>query len=183
MQIKVKKLHPDAVIPSYAHAGDSGFDLVAVEDVIVTPGQTVKVRTGLAFDIPSGYELQVRPRSGVSAKTKLRVSNTPGTVDASYRGEVMVLVDNISLPEYVVDENDHFVTKNLTAYPIRIDGKLDEPSRVNLYPVGTYIIRKGDRICQGVIVPVIRVDIIEADELSDTVRGADGFGSTGTRAK
>jgi dUTP pyrophosphatase len=170
VQVKVKKLHPDAVIPQYAHDGDSGFDLVAVEDVIVEPGQTVKVRTGLAFEIPPGYEMQIRPRSGISSKTKLRVSNTPGTIDASYRGEVMVLVDNVSLK-----------SEFTTTRKYRIDGTLDEPNETNLYYDKTYIIRKGDRIAQAVIVPVIHADLIEVDDLSDTERGSNGFGSSGVR--
>jgi len=91
--MKVKKMHPDAVIPKYAQQGDSGFDLVAVEDVIIEPGETKLIKTGLAFDIPEGFEIQVRPRSGITLKTKLRVQL--GTVDAGYKGEVGVIVDNI----------------------------------------------------------------------------------------
>lgn len=79
--VKIKQLHADAVIPKYARAFDAGFDLVAVEDVIILPGETAKIPTGLAFALPDGYELQVRPRSGISAKSKLRISNAPGTVD------------------------------------------------------------------------------------------------------
>src|SRR5690606_2151827 len=71
--VKVKRLHPDAVIPTKAHTGDAGFDLVAVEDSIIEPGDTALIKTGLAFELPPGYEMQVRPRSGVTFKTKLRV--------------------------------------------------------------------------------------------------------------
>jgi dUTP pyrophosphatase len=94
MKVKIKKLHPDAVIPTYATEGSAGFDLVAIEDTIVEPGHTALVKTGLSVEIPVGYELQVRPRSGNSLKTKLRVANSPGTVDSDYRGEVCVIVDN-----------------------------------------------------------------------------------------
>lgn len=91
--MRVKKLHPDAVIPKYAKPGDSGFDLEAIESVVINPfGKTI-VKTGLAFEVPAGYELQVRPRSGVTTKTNLRVHL--GTVDSGYRGEVGVIVDNI----------------------------------------------------------------------------------------
>lgn len=91
--MRVKKLHPDAVIPKYAKPGDSGFDLEAVESVVINPyGKTI-VKTGLAFEVPPGCELQVRPRSGVTTKTNLRVQF--GTVDSGYRGEVGVIVDNI----------------------------------------------------------------------------------------
>lgn len=92
--VKVKKLHPDAVIPQYAHEGDAGFDLVSIKDVTIAPGQTVAVPTGLAFQIPTGYEIQVRPRSGLVLKTNLRVANSPGTIDSGYRGDVKVLISN-----------------------------------------------------------------------------------------
>lgn len=154
MNIKIKRLHPDAVIPKYAHAGDSGFDLVAVEDVTVMPGETALVKTGLAFEIPIGYELQVRPRSGITLKTKLRVQL--GTVDSGYTGEIGIIVDNISGKEVET---------------ITETGKM--------YPLGTYIIRKGDRIAQGVIAPVAKMEFEEVDELSDTERSNKGFGSTG----
>ncbi|MGU3372800.1 dUTP diphosphatase [Bacillus mycoides] len=88
MNLRVK----DVELPRYAKPGDAGFDLVAAEDVIIWPGETKVVQTGLAFEIPPGYELQVRPRSGMTRNTKLRV--VLGTVDSGYRGEVGVLVDN-----------------------------------------------------------------------------------------
>jgi len=166
MSIKIKRLHPDAVIPKYAHAGDSGFDLVAVEDVTIKPGETVLVKTGLAFEIPAGYELQVRPRSGITLKTKLRVQL--GTVDAGYRGEVGVIVDNIA--------EDPF--ENVVPYLSHIDGN-DYRTDGEIYPNETYIIRKGDRIAQGVIAPVAKMDFKEVDKLSDTERSNKGFGSTG----
>lgn len=162
---KVKRLHPDAVIPQYAHSGDSGFDLVAVEDVIVEPGETVKVPTGLAFEIPAGYEIQVRPRSGITTKTRLRVQL--GTVDSGYRGEVSVMVDNTSYGSGLFEEG--LLTVSAELHPT-----------AETYHLGTYIIRKGDRIAQAVIAPVIHAEIVEADELSDTERGTGGFGSTGS---
>lgn len=95
LRIKVKRVK-DVELPRYAKHGDSGFDLVAAEDTIIWPGETKVVQTGLAFEIPSGYELQVRPRSGMTRNTKLRV--VLGTVDSGYRGEVGVLVDNTERP-------------------------------------------------------------------------------------
>ena len=95
MKIKIKKLHEDAIIPKYHTNGSSGFDLHALEDTVILPGQTKLVRTGLAFDVGPGYELQIRPRSGVSLKTSLRIANSPGTVDADFRGEVCVIITNI----------------------------------------------------------------------------------------
>lgn len=176
--VKVKKLHPDAVIPKYAKPGDSGFDLVAVEDVIVRPGQTVQVPTGLAFSIPEGWELQVRPRSGISKNTKLRVSNAPGTVDCSYRGEVGVLIDNIMVPIFHIRHDGRLAVKS--------NARLHTLTEKNNYfyagnlPEGSYIIKKGDRIAQGVIVPVGIADFEESDELDETERGTGAYGSTGT---
>ena len=93
LSVKIKRLHPDAVIPQYAHEGDAGFDLVAAADVIIEPGETALIPTGIAVELPPGYELQVRPRSGITLRTKLRVQL--GTVDSNYRGEIGVIVDNI----------------------------------------------------------------------------------------
>lgn len=160
-------MHKDAVIPKYMKPGDSGFDLVAVEDVIVRPGETAQVPTGLAFSIPEGWELQVRPRSGISKKTKLRVSNAPGTVDSSYRGEVGVLLDNTQPLTSLGFDYLSLINHNL------IDTEQN-------YHAGTYLIRKGDRIAQGVIVPVGIADFEESDELDETERGTGAYGSTGT---
>ncbi|HDR8110433.1 TPA: dUTP diphosphatase [Bacillus cereus] len=91
LRTKIKRVR-DVELPKYAKPGDSGFDLVAAEDTIIWPGETKVVPTGLAFEIPPGYELQVRPRSGISRNTKLRV--ILGTVDSGFRGEVGVIVDN-----------------------------------------------------------------------------------------
>lgn len=141
MKIKIKKLHPDAIIPKYANPGDSGFDLVALEQIILGPGETKLVPTGLSFEIEPGYELQVRPRSGLSLKTPLRVGNSPGTVDSSYRGQVCVIMWNSATFSWVID--------------------------------------KGDRIAQGVIQAVERVEFEETIELGSTERNTGGFGSTG----
>lgn len=95
-QIKVKtlKLHEDAMIPEYKTPGASGVDLRTVKTIVIEPKDTVIVGTGLAFEIPEGYEMQIRPRSGLSVKTKLRVANSPGTIDSDYRGEVGIIIDN-----------------------------------------------------------------------------------------
>jgi dUTP pyrophosphatase len=166
--VKIKRLRPDAVIPRYAREMDAGFDLVAMEDTVIPPGESAKIPTGLAFALPEGYELQVRARSGISAKTKLRLSNAPGTVDAGYRGEVCVLVDNIRFPSGEVGN----ICLDVSEQPVTVDGEVDKHS---------YFIRKGDRIAQGVIaiVPIARFE--EVDELDKTERGAGGFGSTGIK--
>lgn len=141
MNIKIKKTHQDAVVPKYQTEGASGFDMHSVQEYKVYAGQVLLVDTGIAFDIPTGYELQVRPRSGLSFKTPLRVANSPGTVDSDFRDSVKVIIENRS------DNED-------------------------------YTIKKGERIAQGIICPVIQATFEEA-ELSNTIRGTGGFGSTG----
>ncbi|WP_419879078.1 dUTP diphosphatase [Brevibacillus centrosporus] len=167
-QVKIKKLHPDAVIPQYARAMDAGFDLVAVEDVLVAPGESVKVPTGLAFALPEGFELQVRPRSGISVKTKLRLSNAPGTIDAGYRGEVAILVDNTREASRTYKN----VCLDASEKEVTVDQEVDTHS---------YLIKKGDRLAQGVIaiVPVAQFEVV--DELDETERGTGGFGSSGIK--
>lgn len=96
MKIRIKKLHEDAVIPKYATKGSAGFDFHALEDIKFYPGETKLVRTGLAIDVGFGYQLEVRPRSGMSLKTPLRVSNAPGTVDEDFRGEICVIMTCIT---------------------------------------------------------------------------------------
>lgn len=92
-----------AKLPTYAHDTDAGFDLYSAESKYVLPGETVVISTGIAIDIPKGYEIQVRPRSGVTRNTKLRVQL--GTIDAGYRGDIGIIVDNIDTdsdnPEYI----------------------------------------------------------------------------------
>ncbi len=146
LRVKIKRVK-DVELPRYAKPGDSGFDLVAAEDTIIWPGKTKVVPTGLAFEIPPGYELQVRPRSGMTRNTKLRV--VLGTVDSGYRGEVGVLVDNTERP----------ISLNMKAH----------------------VIEKGTRIAQGIIAPVITAHFVEVDELSNSERGTDGYGSTGEK--
>src|SRR5699024_2574909 len=92
-RVGFKRLNECAIIPTKAHPSDSGFDLYASEDVVIEPGDTAIVPTGIAVELPQGYEAQVRPRSGITAKTKLRVQ--VGTIDNGYKGEIGVIVDNI----------------------------------------------------------------------------------------
>ena len=94
--VGVKRLRPDVKIPAYKHEGDSGFDLAASADVSVGPMSRAVIPTGLAFEIPEGFELQVRLRSGAAVRAPLIVQNGPGTVDSGYRGEVKILVYNLS---------------------------------------------------------------------------------------
>lgn len=171
MNVNIKKLHKDAVLPKYAHEGDAGVDLVAIEDVIIEPGETALVKTGLAFELPDGYEMQIRPRSGITLKTKLRVQL--GTIDSHFRGEVGVIVDNTW----------HKYAGEFTKNYIKLDG-LPEPV-VGGYSClrGTYIVRKGDRIAQAIIAPIARAQFTEVETLGETARGEGGFGSSGVSAE
>jgi dUTP pyrophosphatase len=178
-QLKVKRLHPDAIIPTYAHATDSGFDLHAIEDIIIQPGETKLIRTGLAVELPPGYELQVRPRSGISLRTKLRV--VLGTVDNGFRGEIGVIVDNIC---GIDDVGYEYVYGYLNGnFSKSLDGEEYEPyyGTPNVLFNVRYVIRKGEKIAQAVIKPVEQAYFIEVDKLEETERGSGGFGSTGTR--
>lgn len=165
INIPIKKLHADAVIPFYARQGDAGMDLVSVADVTILPGETAIIPTGLAMGIPPGYEIQIRPRSGMSAKTKLRIANSPGTIDSNYRGEIGIICDNIA-EEFVQAE-------------MKFDGGMltveDEQ------PQNVIHIKKGDRIAQAVLAEVPTAVFEEVDDLDETNRGADGYGSSGSR--
>lgn len=92
--VKVKLSHEDAILPKYQTEGAAGFDVHCIEDVRMIPHVTEMVRTGLYFEIPDGYELQVRPRSGLAAKYSVTVVNSPGTIDSDYRGEVCILLSS-----------------------------------------------------------------------------------------
>lgn len=94
MHLRFLKLHPGAIVPQYHHSGDSGVDLHALEAVAIAPHKTALIKTGLAAEIPIGTELQVRPRSGLALKHSITVLNSPGTIDANYRGEIGVILMN-----------------------------------------------------------------------------------------
>lgn len=176
--IKVKKLTDTAVIPTYATPGAACFDLVADEDIFIEPMQTKAVSLGLAFEIPEGYEVQIRPRSGISGRTLLRVANAPGTIDCDYRGEVKVIFTNTMQMLQATRPNSTYFT---------LDGRTNTMSspemKENGYkagvPWGTFKICKGDRIAQGKLEKVERAEFVLVDELSQTERGEGGFGSTG----
>ena len=141
LNLKVKKLNPAATLPSYAREGDAGLDLFAVKAIVIEPGKSALVPTGIAIELPSGTEAQVRPRSGLALKHAITVLNTPGTVDEGYRGEVGVILINHGATAFTVEA--------------------------------------GMKIAQMVVSPRIQVTVVEVPELSDTQRGAGGFGSTG----
>ena len=157
--LKVKKLYPDAQLPVRAKPDDAGLDVCIhhfdklysgsgvfdqagnMESLILEPNERVLVSIGLAVAIPSGYEIQVRPRSGNALKRGLTIMNSPGTIDAAYRGAVGIIV-------------------------------------VNLGMVKQKLLR-GEKIAQLVVKEVVLSDVIEVKELDETLRGTDGFGSTG----
>lgn len=106
IKIKIKKVNESAKIPQYAHKGDSGFDLASTEQCMIAPGETKLISTGLSFEIPERYEMQVRPRSGMSAKSKFRIANSPGTVDSNFRGEVKIIAENIGHRPIFIEKGD-----------------------------------------------------------------------------
>lgn len=106
MQVKIKKLSAKARTPEYATAGSAGFDLCALEPCVIRANSTGLVRTGLSFEIQEGYELQIRPRSGLALNHKISVLNSPGTIDSDYRGEVSVILINHSDVDFVIDEGN-----------------------------------------------------------------------------
>jgi len=152
MELKIKRLHPDAIMPTYGSNGAACFDLYAIgyKDQSSTDewhstefpsGWAVTFKTGLAFQPPPGHALMIYSRSGHGFNHDVRLANAVGCCDEDYIGEVMVRLSN--------------------------DGK--KP----------YTVYKGDRIAQAMLIPVPRLKLVEVDELSETVRGAGGFGSTG----
>ena len=161
MKLGFKKIHPDARLPSYAHEGDAGMDVYAVEDVVLYPFTPTLVKTGLIAEIPTGYEIQVRPRSGLALKQGITVFNSPGTVDAGYRSEIGVIL--MYSPRCLYRQENHYVLLQIN----KSDYNAEK------------MIRKGERIAQLVLAPVTRCEPVEISEVSDTERGTGGFGSTG----
>ena len=143
VKVLVKKLDPKVQLPSYKTKGSSGMDLMAFinNPIKVAPNNSALIPTGLSIAIPNDVEIQIRPRSGLAAKSSIGILNTPGTIDSDYRGELKIILFNHSNKEFIVNNND--------------------------------------RIAQIVLMPVLKVDFEEVDELPDTLRGSGGFGSTG----
>lgn len=106
VEFKVKKLRDDAILPSYAHDGDAGMDIYSCEKYSLSPGRSVLVSTGISVEFPKGYELQLRPRSGLALKHSISIVNSPGTVDAGYRGEIGVILINHGTTTYNISKGD-----------------------------------------------------------------------------
>lgn len=184
MRVEVKKLphYPeehvsDAMLLQPAKEGDAGADLYLAEDVTIAPGGRVLAKTGIAIAVPAGYEAQVRPRSGRALKEGLTVLNTPGTIDAGYRGEVGVILfnSNPSVDQQTIDR----LIDSLDGHtePGKVQDAFDATISQN-----TLRIARGERIAQIVFAKFERPSVEIVPDLSSTDRGAGGFGSTGTTA-
>lgn len=170
IQVPIELCHPDAKMPEYAHISDSGMDVYALEDYDIAPGETKLIPTGIKVAIPVGYELQVRPKSGRALKTKLRVANTPGTIDQGYRDEIKIIVENVEPPI-------RSISTDFAQSP-------NDPIPVGAIEFGrSYSIGKGEKFCQLVLAEVPKVAWFEVEnimEVDDENRGG-GFGSTGLK--
>ncbi|OGD23748.1 MAG: deoxyuridine 5'-triphosphate nucleotidohydrolase [Candidatus Aminicenantes bacterium RBG_13_64_14] len=138
MELRVKRIHPEAKLPVYGHSGDAGLDLFSVVDRELAPGEVFAVPTGIQVAVPAGYVGLVWDKSGISLQ---RVHRLAGVVDSGYRGEVQVVMINLGAAPFAV--------------------------------------RKGMKVAQMLVQPVAAVSVIECEALDGTLRGEDGFGSTG----
>tara|TARA_Y100000748_G_scaffold155276_1_gene129849 strand:- start:198 stop:635 length:438 start_codon:yes stop_codon:yes gene_type:complete len=143
IKVLIKKLNPKAELPKYKTEGSSGMDLMALieKPIKIKPQSSVLISTGLSIAIPEDTEVQIRPRSGLAAKSSISVLNTPGTIDSDYRGEIKIILFNHGKEEFTVNNMD--------------------------------------RIAQMILMPVLKVEFEEVEELPKSVRGSGGFGSTG----
>lgn len=159
----------EALTPDYANVGDAGMDIYALEDIDIEPGETKLVKTGIKIAVPLGYEIQVRPKSGISLNSKMRIGNAPGTIDSQYRGEIGIIVDNIDPPikdiTYDFDEKHRpIITSILHGSPIHI--------------------AKGTKVAQLVISKVVSAHLYPVNKIEEIEgnRGG-GFGSSGLTKK
>lgn len=118
IEVEIKKLSENAKLPEYAHLTDAGADIFALEDTYLKPNETKLVKTGIAVAIPIGYEIQIRPRSGLSLKTPLRVANAPGTIDTDYRGEVCVIMWNSGNEAVKIEAGDKIAQMVINEVPM-----------------------------------------------------------------
>tara|TARA_B100000427_G_scaffold35837_1_gene25988 strand:+ start:40 stop:477 length:438 start_codon:yes stop_codon:yes gene_type:complete len=143
VKVLLKKLDPKVLLPSYKTKGSSGMDLMAFlkEPIRILPNTSCLIPTGISIAIPEDVEIQIRPRSGLAAKSNISVLNTPGTIDSDYRGELKIILFNHGKKDFIVNNND--------------------------------------RVAQMVLMPILKIDFEEVNELPETMRGSGGFGSTG----
>ena len=133
MKLRLKKLTPDAVLPEYAHGPteDAGMDLRSVVSVVLAPGVPQAVPTGIAIELPAGYEAQVRPRSGLALKHAITLPNSPATIDPGYRGEIRVIMLNLGASEYKIEKGDRIAQLVIAKYEAVEweEGDLNESAR------------------------------------------------------
>ncbi len=141
LALKIQKINGDEPTPVYQTDGSAGFDIAVMKEYIIAPQERVILPTGLKVQVPEGYELQVRSRSGLAAKQGLIILNSPGTIDSDYRGEIQLIMFNTTHKEILV--------------------------------------KKYDRLAQGVICPIVQVAFVEVESFETTARGEGGLGSTG----
>lgn len=167
IQVPIELCDERAKMPQYAHDTDAGADVFALEDITIHPGETKLVKTGLKVAIPLGYEIQVRPKSGKALKTKMRVANTPGTIDSGYRDEIGVIIDNIEPPikdiSYEFDDEGRIIIKSI------LHGS-------------DFTISAGEKFAQLVFSEIPRAAYYQVESVKkfEGDRGG-GFGSTGNK--
>lgn len=204
------KVEGKGKLPLYASIEAAGCDLFAAEDIVIRPGETKVVPTGITIALPAGVEAQIRPRSGLSLRTALRVPNSPGTIDSDYRNKVGVLLENTFNPSMlpILAATDPDIIKTLEKYyrAITLENYLLEVKPMDKYlqssddtawqsflnsviffdensnPYGTIYIKEGDRVAQMVVTHHLHANFIEHDDVEaiGSDRGG-GFGSTGVR--
>jgi len=143
IKVLVKKLNSKVQLPKYKTGGSSGMDLMALieKPIKIEPKESALIPTGITIAIPEDTEVQIRPRSGLAAKSNISVLNTPGTIDSDYRGEIKIILFNHGKEDFIVNNND--------------------------------------RIAQMVLMPILKAEFEEVNNLPETIRGSGGFGSTG----
>ena len=143
VKVLIKKLNSKVQLPKYKTDGSSGMDLMAFLEspVILKPQESALIPTGISIAIPEDTEVQIRPRSGLAAKSNISVLNTPGTIDSDYRGEIKIILFNHGKDNFVINNND--------------------------------------RIAQMILMPIVKAEFEEVENLPKTIRGSGGFGSTG----
>ena len=143
VKVLIKKLNSKVQLPKYKTDGSSGMDLMAFLEspINLKPQESELIPTGISIAIPEDTEVQIRPRSGLAAKSNISVLNTPGTIDSDYRGEIKIILFNHGKEDFVINNND--------------------------------------RIAQMILMPIIKAEFEEVENLPKTLRGSGGFGSTG----
>ena len=143
VKVLIKKLNSKVQLPKYKTDGSSGMDLMAFTEspINIRPQESALIPTGITIAIPEDTEIQIRPRSGLAAKSNISVLNTPGTIDSDYRGEIKIILFNHGKEEFIINNND--------------------------------------RVAQMILMPIIKAEFEEVEDLPKTIRGSGGFGSTG----